>query len=73
MHNSMQARQIVLTESIFIYKTGKFCNMVLDHQICDSSDGHIPELTKMHTNEPFVGNIGIALDAGNTVIDEADI
>jgi len=57
MHKGTQSRQIVLTESIFIYKTGKFCNMVLDHQIFDSSDGHVPELTKMHTNEPFICNI----------------
>lgn len=73
MHKSTQARQVVLTEAIFIYKTGKFCNMVLDHQICDSSDGHVPELTKMHTNEPFICNLGVTLNAGYAVVVETNI
>lgn len=47
--------------------------MVLNHQICDSSDGYVPKLTKMHTNESFVINIGVTLNAGNTVIVETDI
>ena len=67
VQESTLTRQIVFTESVFIYKPGELCDMVLDQQICDFSDGHVPKPAKCNIN------IGVTLNAGNTVIVGADI